>query len=142
MAMQTTGSNAEGQPMMEMNTTPLIDVMLVLLIMLIVTIPPQTHAVKLDLPQNTNSPPPPVEPTKNVLVISQAGQVLWNGTPVTLIQLRQYLDVSQQMNPVPELHLQPEPNARYELVDEVMAVTKRAKVTKMGFVGNEAYSSF
>jgi biopolymer transport protein ExbD len=142
MAMQTTGSNAEGQPMMEMNTTPLIDVMLVLLIMLIVTIPPQTHAVKLDLPQNTNAPPPPVEPTKNVLVITQAGQVLWNGTPVTLTQLRQYLDVSQQMNPVPELHLQPEPNARYELVDEVLAVTKRAKVTKMGFVGNEAYSSF
>jgi len=142
MAMQTTGSNAEGQPMMEMNTTPLIDVMLVLLIMLIVTIPPQTHAVKLDLPQNTNSPPPPVEPTKNKLVITQAGQVLWNGTPVTLTQLRTYLDVSQQMNPVPELHLQPEPNARYELVDEVMAVTKRAQVTKMGFVGNEAYSSF
>jgi len=142
MAMQTTGSNAEGQPMMEMNTTPLIDVMLVLLIMLIVTIPPQTHAVKLDLPQNTNSPPPPVEPTKNKLVITQAGQVLWNGTPVTLTQLRTYLDVSQQMNPVPELHLQPEPNARYELVDEVMAVTKRAQVTKMGFVGNEAYSTF
>ncbi len=142
MAMQTTGSNAEGQPMMEMNTTPLIDVMLVLLIMLIVTIPPQTHAVKLDLPQNTNSPPPPVEPTKNKLVITQANQVLWNGTPVTLTQLRTYLDVSQQMNPVPELHLQPEPNARYELVDEVMAVTKRAQVTKMGFVGNEAYSSF
>ena len=142
MAMQTTGSNAEGQPMMEMNTTPLIDVMLVLLIMLIVTIPPQTHAVKLDLPQNTNSPPPPVEPTKNKLVITQANQVLWTGTPVTLTQLRTYLDVSQQMNPVPELHLQPEPNARYELVDEVMAVTKRAQVTKMGFVGNEAYSSF
>ena len=142
MAMQTTGSNAEGQPMMEMNTTPLIDVMLVLLIMLIVTIPPQTHAVKLDLPQDTGAPPPPVEPTKNKLVITQANQVLWNGTPVTLTQLRTYLDVSQQMNPVPELHLQPEPNARYELVDEVMAVTKRAQVTKMGFVGNEAYSSF
>jgi biopolymer transport protein ExbD len=142
MAMQTTGSNKEGEPMMEMNTTPLIDVMLVLLIMLIVTIPPQTHAVKLDLPQNTNSPPPPVEPTKNKLVITQPGQVLWNGTPVSLTQLRQYLDVSQQMNPVPELHLQPEPDARYELVDEVLAVTKRAHVSKMGFVGNEAYSTF
>ncbi len=142
MAMQTTGSNKEGEPMMEMNTTPLIDVMLVLLIMLIVTIPPQTHAVKLDLPQNTNQPPPPVEPTKNKLVITQAGAVMWNGTPVTLTQLRQYLDVSQQMNPVPELHLQPEPDARYELVDEVLAVTKRAHVSKMGFVGNEAYSSF
>ena len=142
MAMQTTGSNAEGAPMMEINTTPLIDVMLVLLIMLIITIPPQTHAVKLDLPQNTNSPPPPVQPTKNKVVISQSGAVLWNGTPVTLQQLRTYLDVSQQMNPVPELHLQPEPDARYELVDEVLAVTKRAKVSKMGFVGNEQFATF
>ena len=142
MSMQTTSLNAEAEPMMEINTTPLIDVLLVLIIMLIITIPPQTHAVKLDLPQNTNQPQPPIEPTKNKLVITQAGQVLWNGTPVTLTQLRTYLDVSQQMNPVPELHLQPEPNARYELVDEVMAVTKRAKVTKMGFVGNEAYANY
>ncbi len=142
MAMQTTGSNDSAEPMMEINTTPLIDVLLVLIIMLIITIPPQTHAVKLDLPQQTDAPPPPVEPTKNKLVITQPGQVLWNGTPVTLIQLRQYLDVSQQMNPVPELHLQPEPNARYELVDEVLAVTKRAHVSKMGFVGNEAYGNF
>jgi biopolymer transport protein ExbD len=143
MAMQTTGSNKSGEPMMEINTTPLIDVMLVLLIMLIITIPPQTHAVKLDLPQNTNpTPPPPVDPIKNKLVITQAGTVTWNGTPVTLEQLRTYLDVSQQMNPVPELHLQPEPNARYELVDEVLAVTKRAHVSKMGFVGNEAYANF
>jgi len=143
MAMQTTGSNKSGEPMMEINTTPLIDVMLVLLIMLIITIPPQTHAVKLDLPQNTNpTPPPPVDPIKNKLVVTQAGAVLWNGAPVTLEQLRTYLDVSQQMNPVPELHLQPEPDARYELVDEVLAVTKRARVSKMGFVGNEAYSNF
>ncbi|GAC1582929.1 MAG: biopolymer transporter ExbD [Sphingomicrobium sp.] len=143
MAMQTTGSNKSGEPMMEINTTPLIDVMLVLLIMLIITIPPQTHAVKLDLPQNTNpTPPPPVDPIKNKLVITQAGTVTWNGTPVSLSQLRTYLDVSQQMNPVPELHLQPEPNARYELVDEVLAVTKRAHVSKMGFVGNEAYANF
>src|SRR5215217_8512103 len=108
MAMQTTGSNSEGEPMMEINTTPLIDVMLVLLIMLIITIPPQTHAVKLDLPQNADTVnPPPVDPIKNKLVITAAGQTLWNGTPVDLGTLRTYLDVSQQMNPVPELHLQP-----------------------------------
>ena len=142
MAMQTTGSNSQGEPMMEINTTPLIDVMLVLLIMLIITIPPQTHAVKLDLPQNQDTTPPPVDPIKNKLVITAPGQILWNGTPVDLKTLRTYLDVSQQMNPVPELHLQPEPNARYELVDEVLAVTKRAHVSKMGFVGNESYSVF
>jgi biopolymer transport protein ExbD len=140
MAMQTTGSNVEGEPMMDINTTPLIDVMLVLLIMFIITIPPQSHAVKLDLPQNqANQPPPPIDPVKNKVVITTAGAVLWNGQPVNLTQLRQFLDVTQQMDPIPELHLQPEPDARYELVDEVLAVTKQAKVSKMGFVGNEAY---
>lgn len=140
MAMQTTGSNTEGEPMMDINTTPLIDVMLVLLIMLIITIPPQTHAVKLDLPQNDGNPnPPPIDPVKNKVVISAAGQVLWNGSPVNLVQLRQFLDATQQMDPVPELHLQPEAMAPYNYVDEVLAVTKQAKVSKMGFVGNEAY---
>ena len=131
------------EPMMDINTTPLIDVMLVLLIMFIITIPIQTHAVKLDLPQNNpNDVPPPVDPVKNKIVITQAGAILWNGTPVDQMQLRQYLDVTQQMNPIPELHLQPEPEASYGLVDEVLAVTKRAKVEKMGFVGNEAYMNF
>jgi biopolymer transport protein ExbD len=138
--MQTSGDNPTGEPMIDMNVTPLIDVLLVLLVMILVTIPIQTHAVKLDLPVNQqNQPPPPIEPTKNVVVVTAQGQILWNGTPVTQDQLRQYLDVTQQMNPVPELHLQPEASARYELVDEVLAVTKRAHVQKMGFVGNEYY---
>lgn len=143
MSMQTTSDNASGEPMMEINTTPLIDVMLVLLIMFIITIPVQTHAVKLDLPQDqTNQPPPPIMPTKNKVVVTAAGQILWNGTPVSPQQLRLYLDATQQMEPIPELHLQPEPNARYELVDQVLAITKRARVEKMGFVGNEAYANF
>jgi biopolymer transport protein ExbD len=136
----STGS-AEGEPMMDINTTPLIDVMLVLLIMFIITIPVQTHAVKLDLPQPNNAPPPPILPTKNEVAITNTGQVLWNGTPVDLTVLRQYLEQSQTMNPVPELHLRPAPDARYEVVDSVLAVTKRANVTKMGFVGNEAYAN-
>ena len=141
MAMQTTGSNVEGTPMMDINTTPLIDVMLVLLIMLIVTIPPQTHAVKLDLPVNSDQPTPPIDPIKNVVSINAQDQVLWNGTPVSMTQLRSYLDTTQQMNPIPELHLQPDATARYEMVDEVLAVTKRAHVQKMGFVGNEYYTA-
>ena len=123
--------------------TPLIDVLLVLIIMFIITIPIQTHAVKLDLPVNQqNNTPPPVDPVKNKVVITQPGAILWNGAPVNLATLRQYLDTSQQMNPVPELHLQPEAEARYETVDEVLAVTKKAKVEKMGFVGNDAYMKF
>jgi len=123
-----------------MNVTPLIDVMLVLLIMFIITIPIQTHAVKLDLPVNQDkTPPPPIDPIKNKVVVTAQNQILWNGSPVTQPQLRQYLDVTQQMTPIPELHLQPDATARYELVDQVLAVTKQAHVQKMGFVGNEYY---
>ncbi len=86
--------------------------------------------------------PPPVDPIKNKVVITTQGAILWNGAPVNQQQLRQYLDVSQQMNPLPELHLQPEPNARYEVVDQVLAITKQAHVEKMGFVGNEQYANF
>jgi len=139
MAMQTTSDNTSGEPMMDINMTPLIDVMLVLLIMFIITIPIQTHAVKLDLPVNTNQPPPPIKPVSNDVVVTADNQILWNGNPVTQPQLRQYLDMTQQMNPIPELHLQPDSTARYDLVDQVLAVTKRAHVQKMGFVGNEYY---
>ena len=143
MTTQSTGSNENAEPMMEMNMTPLIDVLLVLIIMFIITIPPATHAVKLDLPvDDPNNVPPPVDPIKNKVVITRLGQILWNDAAVDEEQLRQYLDITQQMNPVPELHLQPEPYARYELVDQVLAVTKQAKVSKMGFVGNEQYQKF
>jgi biopolymer transport protein ExbD len=140
MSMQTTSDNTSGEPMLDVNVTPLIDVMLVLLIMFIITIPIQTHAVKLDLPVNQpNQTPPPINPIKNTLSINAQDQVLWNGAPVTMSQLRTYLDATQQMNPIPELHLQPDATARYEIVDDVLAVTKKAKVQKMGFVGNEYY---
>ena len=131
------------EPMMDINTTPLIDVMLVLLIMFIITIPVQSHAVKLDLPVNQpNQPPPPIDPVKNKIVVMPDNTVLWNGAPVDLVTLRQYLDLTTTMTPTPELHLQPHPEARYEMVDEVLAVTKRANVQAMGFVGNEAYATF
>ena len=140
MAMQMTSDNQQGEPMMDMNVVPLIDVLLVLLIMFIITIPIQTHAVKLDLPVNQpNQTPPPIDPVKNKIVVTTDNRILWNGNPVNEPQLRQYLDITQQMDPTPELHLQPESEARYELVDEVLAITKRARVEKMGFVGNEYY---
>ncbi|MES2136830.1 MAG: biopolymer transporter ExbD [Pseudomonadota bacterium] len=138
--MQTTSDNTSGEPMLDVNVTPLIDVMLVLLIMFIITIPIQTHAVKLDLPVNDpRNVPPPIDPVKNTLSINAQDQVLWNGSAVTMDQLRAYLDATQQMNPVPELHLQPDASARYEIVDQVLAVTKKSHVQKMGFVGNEYY---
>ncbi len=140
--MAMSAGKDDGEPMMEMNTTPLIDVMLVLLIMLIVTIPPQSHAVKVDLPQTPVNPPPViVEPQKNKVTIEPDGKVYWNGSEIDLVTLRQYLDQSVQISPEPELHFQPNPEARYERVDEVLAVIKRSAVTKLGFVGNEQYRS-
>jgi len=131
------------EPMMDINTTPLIDVMLVLQIMFIITIPIQTHAVKIDLPVNDpNQIQPPVDPERNKILIDRAGAVLWNGTPVDLVTLRQYLDLTTTIRPTPELHIQPDPEARYEVVDEVLAVIKRANIESMGFVGNEQYATF
>ncbi|GAA4776170.1 biopolymer transporter ExbD [Stakelama sediminis] len=137
--MAMSGGRDDGEPMMEMNTTPLIDVMLVLLIMFIITIPVQTHAVKVDLPQPNSNNAQTVEPDKNKVMIATDGTITWNGTPVNELQLRQYLDQTVMMNPQPELHFQPAPDARYAKVDEVLAIIKRANVTKLGFVGNEQY---
>ena len=120
----------DGNPMMDINTTPLIDVMLVLLIMFIITIPIQTHAVKVTLPTEAAPLNLHPDPVKNEVFINAGSQVLWNGSPVSLTVLRQYLDATQAMNPIPELNVRPDPQSRYELVDRVIAVTKRAGVEK------------
>lgn len=125
----------------EINMTPLIDVMLVLLVMFIITIPLQSHAVKLNLPADCPTCPH-FDGLKNKLVITDASAILWNGEPVTKQELRYMLGRSARTKPEPELHFQPEANARWDLVDEVLAMTKRAGVKRMGFVGNERYESF
>ena len=128
----------EPRPLIEMNTTPLIDVMLVLLIMLIITIPIQTHSVKIDIPACSRCPAP--NAIRNEIVISQGGAILWNGVEVGMDGLRHELALTSRMTPAPELHLRPDAAARYEIVDEVLADIKRADVKKFGFVGNEAYA--
>jgi biopolymer transport protein ExbD len=138
--MAMSGGSDDGEPMMEMNMTPLIDVLLVLIIMFIITIPIQTHAVKVDLPVNDpRQVKPPVDPQKNKVTIDAAGTVAWNGAQVDEVTLRQYLDTAAGMNPEPELHFQPDPTARYEVVDRTLAVIKRSNITKLGFIGNEQY---
>ena len=129
---------AEPAPMMEINTTPLIDVMLVLLVMMIITIPPQNHAVTVDLP--VGPPVVAVDRVKNRLVVSAAGAAYWNGAAVSDGELRSALAASATMTPAPELHFQPEAGARYARVDAVLAMSKQAGVTRMGFVGNQAYA--
>jgi biopolymer transport protein ExbD len=128
------------EPMGEMNTTPLIDVMLVLLIMFIVTIPTQTHGAKINLP--TGKPLPDVSSVRNTVVIGKDGRILWNGEGVDINGLRIELNRTAVMQPQPELHLVPDEAARYAVVDEVLAETRRAHVTRLGFVGNERYSGF
>ena len=129
---------AEPAPMMEMNTTALIDVMLVLLVMLIITIPPQSHAVKMDLPSDRVVAQP--DPVKNLLVVTVAGETMWNGAVVANSKLRALLRASAAMDPAPELHFQPDGGALYVRVDEVLAMSKQAGVRRMGFVGNDAYA--
>lgn len=138
--MAMSGGRDDGSPMMEINTTPLIDVMLVLLIMFIITIPPQTHAVKVDLPVNNNAPQV-VNPTRNKIVIAADGTVLWNGSPVSEQNLAVFLAQTRTMSPEPELHFQPDPAARYEVVDRTLAVIRRSAVTKLGFIGNEQFAN-
>mgnify|MGYP000179399681 CR=1 FL=1 len=142
--MAMSGGSDDGAPMMEMNTTPLIDVMLVLLIMFIITIPPSTHAVDIDLPISdpNNVNPPDIDPVKNKLSVTVNGEITWNGTVVTRDNLINYLRKTKGMSPSPELQFQPEPNAGYEIVDRVLVVIRRSGVSNFGFVGNEYFGTF
>jgi len=138
MAMSSGGS--EGDPMMDINTTPLIDVMLVLLIMFIITIPIQTHAVKLDLPP-PNPNPSQVKPDFNQINIDFLNAIYWNGKEVNLPTLKGYMAEAARKVPEPELRLKPDALAHYDAVDNVMAAAQKAGITKMGFVGNEQYAN-
>jgi biopolymer transport protein ExbD len=141
--MAMSGGKDDGEPMMEMNTTPLIDVMLVLLIMFIITIPVATHAVNIDLP-SPNSPPPltKIERTKNQVTITPQGVVLWNGTPLNNAQLVGALNQTMAMKPEPELDFQPDAQAPYDMAAKVLNIIKASGVTAFGFVGNEQYYQF
>ena len=140
--MGMSGGKLDGEPMMDMNMTPLIDVLLVLLIMFIITIPVAVNSVDIDLPQPTNNPPPLVEPTKNKLVLTPDDQILWNGTPIDQGQLVNALQQSMQMTPEPELQFEPESQASYDLSAKVLHTIKESGVTKFGFVGNDKYRDF
>ena len=141
--MAMSGGKDDGSPMMEMNTTPLIDVMLVLLIMFIITIPVATHSVSVNLPVST--PPPPnvvVQPIKNKLVLTATNTILWNGSPVTFGNRVSLLQATKAMPVEPELQFQPEAYANYEIANEIIKIISDSKVTKFGFVGNENYAAF
>lgn len=125
------------RPIATINTTPLIDMMLVLLIMFIVAIPLQTHKVPLDLPSATPTPAP--ERPVHRLAITADGRLLWNGAALDEAALRGRLAALASDPTEPELHLQPDGEARYELVDRVLADIRRAGVTRLGFIDNHRF---
>ena len=127
-------------PVGEINTTPLIDVLLVLLIMFIITIPVEPHIVKFDLPGG-KPPRLPVRRDANLVAIAADGTVSWNGVIASDSDLRLELGSSKQMSPSPELHLRPDPAARHGRVDQILAMIKREGITRVGFVGNERFTN-
>ena len=141
--MAMSGGKDDGSPMLDMNMTPLIDVLLVLLIMFIITIPVATHSVDIDLPQG--NPPPQdiqIDPVKNKLVLTATDQILWNAEAVNQGQLVTILAETTTMAVEPELQFEPEALASYELSARVLQIIKQSGVTKFGFVGNEKYRQF
>lgn len=141
--MAMSGGSDDGSPMMEMNTTPLIDVMLVLLIMFIITIPVATHSVDIDLPvPSPQDNPPPVDPIKNKIVLSPDNLILWNGTAINESELVANLNTSKTFAVEPELQFEPDQQASYDLSIRVLNLIKASGVTKFGFVGNEKYREF
>ena len=141
--MAMSGGKDDGEPMMEMNMTPLIDVLLVILIMFIITIPVATHAINIDLPQpSPNENQPEVDPITNKIVLTTDGQILWNGEQLDQEGLRFNLQESLRLPVEPELQFEPEANASYELAAEVLTLIKQSGVTRFGFVGNDQYRQF
>ncbi len=141
--MAMSGGKDDGSPMLDMNMTPLIDVLLVLLIMFIITIPVATHAVNIDLPSASNPPPDTiVEPDKNKVVLTANDEILWNGDTVNEGQLVSLLQRSMALPTEPELQFEPEALASYEVSARVLNLIKASGVTKFGFVGNERYRNF
>jgi len=139
MAMSI-GGGGEDEPMMDINTTPLIDILLVLLIMFIITIPVMTHAVKLDMPQPNQNQLDQPDPEVIDLMVDFDDTILWNGTVVPSVDvLDGYFRREAGKNPQPELHINPNKRASYDVVARVLASAQRNHLNKIGFVGNEQF---
>ncbi len=141
MALPRRGRKQDAALMMEINTTPLIDVMLVLLIMLIITIPMQLHTVELDLPVPTDSPPPPPKDVRIVRIgIGPGSAIQWNGEAIDLAALNERLAAAATQPDQPELHVRPDAQASYATVVHVMASIKQHGLTKVGLTGQEQFN--
>ena len=140
MGMNVGNSNSSGEPemMMEINTTPLIDVMLVLLVMLIITIPIQLHSVELEMPVGT----PPVnliKPEKVQIDIDEKSTVYWQGLPVTAQELDEKMQAVTAQGQQPEVHIRPNKNSQYAVFANVLSSSKRLGLTKIAVIGAEQF---
>jgi biopolymer transport protein ExbD len=132
------GSSGSDEPMMDVNTTPLIDVMLVLLVMFIITIPPTKHDTKLDMPQQSNNTSD-VEPIVLDLVVDFDGKYYLDGQELSLQQLEQRFRVESRRDPQPELHIRPDKWVKYDAVADALAAAQRSRMDKLGVVGMEQF---
>jgi len=142
MGMSVGNSDDNSDVMVDINTTPLIDVMLVLLIMFIITIPIQTHAVKMNMPVPNNAAPPPTPPEIVRIDVDFDGTIGWNGEIIEAgnrAAIEQRLLAIAQMPDQPEVHLRPNKLVTYKHVAMIMATAQRLGVTKIGIVGNEQF---
>jgi len=139
MSMNVGNASGEGDVMVEMNTTPLIDVMLVLLTLLIITLPIQTHAVKLDMPSPSQTPPTVIPETVE-LAVDFDGTVTWNGQTVDRATMDSYFADAARKDPQPEIHLNPNRLAKYDAVAKVLADAQRLGVVHIGFTGIDQYN--
>lgn len=133
-------AQSAGRPMGELNTTPLIDVLLVLLVMFVLSIPAATHKLDYDLPRGGLAQP--VEPVRNVLALDRGGTVLWNGAPIGDTALAATLQQVAATQPEPEVQFRPDPLAPYGRSAEVLRLVRETRVTRFGFAGTEQYRSF
>jgi biopolymer transport protein ExbD len=139
MNLGNSSNSGDAEVMIDMNTTPLIDVMLVLIIMLIITIPVQLHSVNMNMPPPSLNKPL-VEPTVVKLDIDQNSVVYWNGAVVTdRAELESKMIAAAALADQPEIHLRPNKDAKYEIVAYVMAATQRLGLVKMGILGHEQF---
>ena len=138
MSVSTGGTEA---PKCDVNTTPLIDVMLVMLVMLIITLPIQTHAVKLDMPRpDPNPPAEPIQPEVIDIEIDFDGLIIWNGTPTSgLAAVDSFFRQESQKEVQAEIHLRPDRRAKYDVVANVLASAQRNRMVKIGFVNVAQY---
>jgi biopolymer transport protein ExbD len=139
MNVGTGGGSGEPDVMIDINTTPLIDVMLVLLVMLIITLPIQLHSVNLNMPVG-NPPPPLVKPEVLKIDIDNQGRIWWNGEVLPdRASLEERLTGASQQPVQPELHLRPDKAAKYEVVAAVLASAQRLGLTRIGIIGSEQF---